>query len=42
MTQVCQDYSLIEYPSQVIRRICLDKMASYNHYQTYRSPINGF
>jgi hypothetical protein len=25
--QVCQDYSFIEYPSQVIRRIGLDKMA---------------
>jgi hypothetical protein len=42
LTQVCQEYPFIEYPSQVIRRIGLDKMASYSHYQTYRSPIKGF
>jgi hypothetical protein len=28
VTRVCQDYSFVEYPSQVIRRIGLDKMAS--------------
>jgi hypothetical protein len=42
LIQVCQDYSFVEYPSQVIRRISSVEMASYSLYQTYRSPTEGF
>jgi hypothetical protein len=31
-----------EYPSQVRRRLGLDKMASYSHYPTYRVVLKVF